>query len=77
MDVLKLIGKEMNLTEIAEALFISKYTVISHRRNLLAKLGAKNSAGLVRKAFEYEFFRLEYGEEVSLFHTESRWSQAS
>lgn len=51
-QVLELIVKEFTTTEIAETLFISNSTVETHRRHLLEKLGARNSAGLVRIAFE-------------------------
>ena len=77
MDVLRLIGREMTLTDIASHLFISKHTVISHRRNLLSKFGAKNTAGLIRKAFEYGFFRLETVGETARMSHESVLSQAS
>ncbi len=52
-DVLRLIVKEYTTAEIAEALFISFGTVETHRRNILMKLGARNTAGLVRIALEY------------------------
>ena len=51
-EVLQLIAYEHNLHEIAQALFISANTVKTHKRNLLQKLGAKNIAGLVRRAYE-------------------------
>lgn len=51
-EVLQLIAWEHNYHEIAKALYISTNTVKSHRRSLFEKLGAKNSAGLVRRAFE-------------------------
>lgn len=49
-EVLALIAKEFTNQEIADQLFISPHTVVSHRRNLLQKLQAKNSAGLVHHA---------------------------
>lgn len=52
-EVLQLISNELNTRQIAKALFISVHTVISHRRNLLRKLQAQNSAGLVRRGFEF------------------------
>ncbi len=52
-DVLLLIGEEMNTNEIAEKLFISANTVMTHRKNLLLKFDVKNSVGLVRKALEF------------------------
>lgn len=53
-QVLQLIVEEYTTSEIAEKLFISFGTVETHRRNLLIKLGARNTAGLVRTALEYE-----------------------
>lgn len=51
-EVLGLIIKEFTTQEIADKLFISLKTVESHRSNLLAKLNARNTAGLVRIAME-------------------------
>ncbi len=53
-EVLKLIAEERTNSEIAEKLFISKRTVDSHRKHLLEKTGAKNTAGLVRFAIDHE-----------------------
>jgi len=53
-EVLQLILDEHTTQEIADKLFISFGTVETHRRNMLIKLGAKNTAGLVRIALEYE-----------------------
>lgn len=52
-EVLALIAKEYTNQEIADQLFISPHTVVSHRRNLLQKLQAKNSAGLVHHAARF------------------------
>lgn len=51
-EILALIIKEYTTDEIANELFLSNKTVESHRSNLMQKLGVKNSAGLVRVAFE-------------------------
>lgn len=51
-EVLKLIAQEYSNPEIAEQLFISIRTVDSHRRNLIEKLGVKNTAGLVKYAIK-------------------------
>lgn len=51
-EILALIIKEFTTDEIAEKISISAKTVESHRSNLMQKLGVKNSAGLVRVAFE-------------------------
>lgn len=53
-EVLQLILEEYTTQEIADKLFISFGTVETHRRNMLIKLGAKNTAGLVRIAIEYD-----------------------
>lgn len=52
-EILKLIVEEMTTEEIGEKLFISASTVVSHRKSLLRKLNAKNTAGLVRKVYEF------------------------
>lgn len=51
-EVLALILEELTTNEIAEKLFISKATVETHRLHLLSKLGAKNTAGLVKIAIQ-------------------------
>lgn len=53
-EMLKLILNEYTTNEIAEKLFISFGTLETHRRNMLIKMGVRNTAGLVRVAFEYE-----------------------
>ncbi|MDZ7658289.1 response regulator transcription factor [Fodinibius sp.] len=52
-EVLELIVKQYTNQEIAEELYISTRTVDAHRRNLLQKTGAKNTAGLVTYAFRH------------------------
>ena len=52
MEVLYLIAYEHTNQEIADKLFLSKGTIATHRNNLLTKLNTKNTAGLVRRAFE-------------------------
>ncbi|MBU2914491.1 MULTISPECIES: response regulator transcription factor [Reichenbachiella] len=48
-EILHLIVEEFTAQEIAEKLFISQHTVNTHRKNLLSKLGVKNTAGLVKQ----------------------------
>lgn len=55
-QVLQLIAHECNTKEIAHELFVSYETAHSHRKNLLKKLKVKNTAGLIRVAFEKGFF---------------------
>ena len=52
-QVLQLIENEYTTAEIAETLNIKFATVETHRRNLLVKLGARNTAGLVRIGLKY------------------------
>lgn len=52
-EVLKLIMDERTTQEIAAQLFLSEKTVESHRAALLAKLGARNTAGLVKAALQW------------------------
>jgi DNA-binding NarL/FixJ family response regulator len=54
LEILTMIAKEMTNDQIANALFISKRTVDSHRQNLLNKLQVKNTAGLIRAAYEFK-----------------------
>jgi len=51
-EILFLIVEEHTTNEIAQKLFISHCTVETHRINMIHKLGVKNTAGLVRVAFE-------------------------
>jgi DNA-binding NarL/FixJ family response regulator len=49
-EVLELVAEGMTNNEIAEKLFVSCNTVDTHRKSLLGKLGAKNTASLIRMA---------------------------
>jgi DNA-binding NarL/FixJ family response regulator len=53
LEILKMIAFEMTNDEIAKSLFISKRTVDTHRQNLLNKLNVKNTAGLIKAAYEF------------------------
>lgn len=57
-EVLALIVKENTNQEIADQLYISTRTVDAHRRNLLQKTGAKNTAGLVTYAIKHNLVDL-------------------
>jgi len=57
-EVLELIAQEHNSREIANRLFISEHTAITHRKNLLSKLNVKNTAGLVRRGFELGYLKI-------------------
>ena len=51
-EVLQAISEELTTQEIAEKLFISPKTVETHRMNIMSKLGAKNSVGIIKAAIE-------------------------
>ena len=59
-EVLELICKQYNTSEIADQLFISSRTVEGHRNSLLLKTGAKNTAGLVVYAIESKIADMNY-----------------
>ncbi len=54
-EVLELIAGGMTNNEIGEKLFISPSTVDTHRKNLLAKFEARNTASLIRIASQKQF----------------------
>jgi len=49
-EIIVLISEGYTNAQIAERLFLSNHTVNSHRKNILAKLGVKNTAGIVMYA---------------------------
>lgn len=51
-EIVRLIMAELTSPEIAEKLNISLNTVETHRRNIMHKLGTKNTAGIVRIVLE-------------------------
>jgi DNA-binding NarL/FixJ family response regulator len=50
LEIIKLIALQMNSFQISEKLFLSFYTVKTHRKNILQKLELKNTAGLIEFA---------------------------
>ncbi len=59
-EVLYLIADGLTNQEIGDKLFISPLTVDSHRKNLILKLNAKNTASLVKNAAELGFFDVQH-----------------
>lgn len=54
-EVLSLVSSGLTTKEIADRLNISHHTVESHRKNLLRKCQAKNSAELIQKSLIAQF----------------------
>lgn len=52
VDIIRLVCSEMSSKEIAANLFLSEFTVNTHRKNIFKKLGVKNVAGLMNFAKE-------------------------
>ena len=49
-EVLKLVADGFSSKQIADKLFISNHTAISHRKNLIEKFQVKNTAQLIKRA---------------------------
>jgi|YelNatPaOPRAMG01_1025707.scaffolds.fasta_scaffold17421_2 DNA-binding NarL/FixJ family response regulator len=59
-EILELIIKGENMTEIASKLFISKATVLTHRRNIMRKLKVRSSTQLILTCIESGIIPLKY-----------------
>jgi DNA-binding NarL/FixJ family response regulator len=53
-EVLVLIAEGLTNNEMAQQLFVSSTTIDTHRKNLLAKFAAKNTATLIRMATQMQ-----------------------
>jgi DNA-binding NarL/FixJ family response regulator len=53
-EILQLIAEGYTNPQIAEKIFLSPFTVDSHRKNILAKLKVKNAATLIKLAVEHK-----------------------
>lgn len=54
IEIIRLIEKEYNNKQIAEALFISERTVETHRKNIFRKSGTNSVIGLIKYAYEHK-----------------------
>jgi two-component system, NarL family, nitrate/nitrite response regulator NarL len=54
VEIIRLIEKEYNNKQIAEALFISERTVETHRKNIFRKTNTNSVIGLVKYAYEHK-----------------------
>jgi len=57
IDVITLIAQEHTTQEIADRLFLSKHTIESYRKNLIAKLNVRNLAGLTKHAIKMKYIK--------------------
>jgi DNA-binding NarL/FixJ family response regulator len=64
-EVLKLVALGLTNKEIGERLFISTHTVITHRKNITAKLGIKTIAGLTVYSVINKLIRAEEIKKLS------------
>ncbi|HEU4719590.1 MAG TPA: response regulator transcription factor, partial [Bacteroidia bacterium] len=46
-EIIRLVAEGLTNKEIADKLFLSTHTVTTHRKNIMAKTGVNNTAGLV------------------------------
>ena len=49
-EIITLIAEGFTNAQIADKLFLSAHTINTHRKNIMAKLGVKNTAGIVMYA---------------------------
>lgn len=52
VEILVMISRAMNNKQIANELYISDQTVSVHRKNIMRKIGASNTAGLIKFALD-------------------------
>ena len=53
VEIIRMIEKEYTSKEIGDNLFISEFTVGTHRKNIMRKLDVKNIAGLLKIARQF------------------------
>ncbi|WP_199136165.1 response regulator transcription factor [Pedobacter sp. ASV12] len=56
LEILHLLCMGYNSRQIGDRLFISEFTVQTHRRNMVKKLGLKNSHQMIVWAFKERIF---------------------
>ena len=52
LEILECISRGLTNQDISEKLFLSQHTIETHRKNILRKLDAKNTAELIRISVE-------------------------
>ena len=53
VEIIKLICDELSTRQISDKLFLSEFTVNTHRKNILRKINVKNSAGMINFARQH------------------------
>jgi DNA-binding NarL/FixJ family response regulator len=53
-EIIKLIAEGLTNIQIADSLFLSTHTINTHRKNIMGKLGVRNTAGIVMYAVKTE-----------------------
>ena len=53
VEVLEKMSEGLTVKEIASLLYVSTHTIVSHKKNLLEKFGARNSIELAVKAVRH------------------------
>ncbi len=73
MQVLEKLSQGLTAHEVGLELFISHHTVISHRRSLLQKLDAINTAHLIRMAYERKILLTEQNRVIVTMNSSAQW----
>ena len=58
-EIVRLIAREYSNKEIARVPYITVGTAETHRRNIFQKIGAKNMAGLIQRAYQLGILRVD------------------
>ncbi|MCB0669849.1 MAG: helix-turn-helix transcriptional regulator [Saprospiraceae bacterium] len=64
-QILHLISMELTTVQIARDLYLSPETVRSHRKSIMFKLHALNTAGMIRRAYEMGILKISAGVNFS------------
>ena len=54
-EIIALLAQGLSSHDIAEQLFLSEHTIKTHRRNIIHKMGVKNTAELIQTALKKEW----------------------
>lgn len=57
IEIIRLIAEGLTTKEIADQLFLSTHTIVTHRKNIMRKLGISNTAGLVVYAVQEQIIQ--------------------